>query len=363
MKKSNWIKKIYLDKGAENEPLSRRILDKLPGIPVELLEDIEKIKLELRLNPDPVAESKKIILLTKQKSFLRPCPCSPGAISCGYWTIDLDLNCPLDCSYCILQSYFDHQPMTISINRESLKSELDTFFENKKNRILRVGTGELGDSLALDNLTENSIFLAGLFRGKENFFLELKTKTDNIEQLLKIKALPNVIIAWSLNTERIIETEEKGTANLENRLRAALQVINHGYRVAFHFDPIIYYQGWEQEYQEIIKKLFKLIPLEKIAWISLGTLRFPAAFVKILRRRFPNNEIYSQEFIKSWEGKYRYPRPLRTRIYLEMKRMIAEFKAENQIYLCMESALVWRDFLAENKRGKLTSAFPFPWLS
>jgi len=364
MLKISWIKKIYIDRKVERDPFTRSILDKLPGIPVEVVGNLETIQQSLRLSFDPVGESKKVLFLTAQKSFVRPCPCSPGAVSCGYWTIDLDINCPLDCSYCILQAYFEQQPLTIAINRQDLKNELIALFNNKRDRVLRIGTGELGDSLALDELTENSLFLVEIFKGKEKYYLELKTKTDNIEKLLQIKTQPNVILSWSLNTEKIIEREEKGAASLEARLKAAVKAINHGYRVGFHFDPVIYYPGWEQEYQQVINKIFAQIPAEAVTWISLGTLRFPVAWLNTIRRRFPEGNLFEQEFIKSGDGKYRYPRFLRLKIYERMLELLSDYlKTEAKIYLCMETAAVWKNLLEKNKRGRLSIAFPFPWLN
>lgn len=359
----NWIKKVFLDRKVEKSPQVKKILDKLIGVPVEVVDGEEKIKLELRLSSDSVGESKKILFLTEQKAFIRPCPCTPGCVGCGYWTIDLDINCPLDCSYCILQRYLEEQPLTVSVNREALKNELELYFEQKRTRLLRIGTGELGDSLALDELTENSLFLVELFRKKPSYFLELKTKTAEIELLLKIRPEPNIVLAWSLNTEKMVQSEEMGAASLEDRLTAATRAVNHGYRVAFHFDPIIHYPGWLEGYERVVEKLFGMIPVEAVAWVSLGTLRFPPDLLTVARRRFPESTIYEHEFVRSWEGKFRYPRPLRIKLYSELRRMFSDFRAENKLYLCMESSAVWAAFLEKNKRGRLISAFPFPWLS
>jgi spore photoproduct lyase len=51
--------------------------------------------------------------------------------------------------------------------------------------------------------------------------LELKTKSVNIGGLLDLDHRRKTILAWSLNTERVIRDEERGTASLDARLRAA----------------------------------------------------------------------------------------------------------------------------------------------
>ncbi|MDD8021064.1 MAG: radical SAM protein [Acidobacteriota bacterium] len=355
------LKKIYVDRQVKNSALVKKILDHLPNLPVRIVSSLEEIQDELRLAPDPVSESKRMLFLTREKYFIRPCPCTPGCVSCDYWTLDLNLNCPLDCSYCILQAYFNHQPLTIAVNQEEIKKELEVFFSRQNKSVIRLGTGELGDSLALDSLTGQAVFLAGLLKGRKRSFLELKTKTAYVEPLIEISPSENLVLSWSLNTKRIINSEEAGSASLEERLATAARAAKYGYKVGFHFDPIIYYSTWEKDYEEVIEELFKQVPVEAIAWVSLGTLRFPAKLKEIARARFPHSLIYEAEFIQSWDGKFRYPRPVRVKVYKRIKEIFETHNSGDRLYLCMESSEVWRDFKGQNKKGK-PEASPFPWL-
>jgi spore photoproduct lyase len=360
MRQNNWIKKIYVNRQVENSPLIERITDRLKAIPHQLVDCLEEVQAELRLAADPIAESKRVLFLTREKAFIRPCPCSPGAVPCGYWTVDLNLNCPLDCSYCILQAYFNLQPLTIAVNQEELKSELDAFLAGTRSKVLRIGTGELGDSLALEAISHQASFLTDLFRKKKGVWLELKTKTAAINSLLAVPASENVVLAWSLNTERIIKMEEIGSASLEERLRSAEKAVEHGFMVAFHFDPIVYYSGWEKEYSEVCESLLKKIPLAALAWVSLGTLRFPGKLREIARQRFPHSSIYEEEMVRGRDGKFRYPRPLRMRIYQTLAEIFKAHNSSDKLYLCMESPAVWEDFCRQNKKGK-QFASPFFW--
>ena len=66
----------------------------------------------------------------------------------------------------------------------------------------RVGTGELADSLAFDSLTGLSRDLVDFFAARENLTLELKTKTDEIENLLAIDPRGRVLVSWTLVARR-----------------------------------------------------------------------------------------------------------------------------------------------------------------
>jgi spore photoproduct lyase len=356
------IEKIFIDKKLKEDRLVRKIVDRLPGRPVVLVDSGAQVEDEIRLSPDPIGQGKRVIYLTENRSFLRPCPCTPGCLSCGYWNIDLDQNCPLDCSYCILQAYLKGRPLTISVNRLDLEKEVKRFLSQKRKNTIRIGTGELTDSLALDWLTENSLFLVDLFKGAERCLLEFKTKTAAVENLLKIKPEANVVLAWSLNPEKVIAREEKGTASLLARLEAAKKAVNHGYRVGFHFDPIIHYEGWKEDYAEVVELIFKMVPAEAIFWVSLGTLRFPPNLPEAARFRFKESKLYEQEFIRSWDGKYRYPRPRRQKIYQEMIDIFCDYSLGEKIYLCMESPSVYEETLIKKIGGRYLITFPFFWL-
>ncbi|MEW5910508.1 MAG: spore photoproduct lyase family protein, partial [Thermodesulfobacteriota bacterium] len=150
------------------------------------------------------------------------------------------------------------------------------------------------------------------------------------------------IMAWSLNTPRVIREEEKKTATLQERLDAALQCRKWGYPLAFHFDPLVLYDGCEAEYQETVRYLFSKIPAEAIVWISLGSFRFPPAFKEIFRKRHRTSKLPYGEFICGLDNKMRYFKPLRIRLYRLMVEWIREASPEVRVYLCMEDDEVWK---------------------
>ena len=55
---------------------------------------------------------------------------------------------------------------------------------------------------------------------------------------------------------------------------------------AFHFDPMIQYPGWQGGYKKLVDTIFERIPKDKIAWLSLGTLRMTPKLKKIIEKSF-----------------------------------------------------------------------------
>ncbi len=357
--------KIYVEKQSFDFPLTKRILENLSQIPIETIENPRDLIENIRISRNVRERGKTYLLLTRQKGeFVKPCPCTPYYIGCNYFIINLDLNCPLDCTYCILQQYLSNPLITVHVNLDDLWRQLDVFLHRNRAGILRIGTGELGDSLALDHLTENSKGLISYFREKKNALLELKTKTVNIKNILKIEPARNIVIAWSLNSRRIVREEEGGAPLVEERIDAARRVSEKGFRVGFHFDPIIRYPGWEDEYGEVVKRLFNAVDPGQMAWISLGSLRFPPSLKTIIKERFPGTKIIFDELIKGKDGKLRYFKPLRLELYKRIINLIKNWGGEKiPLYFCMESEEIWRRALGwvpkgqENLQAYLSSPF------
>jgi len=347
-------KKIFIDKQSLNFPLAEKILQNTAQAPFEVVENIQNVLASVHVNKDPVSQGKSTLLLTSQKGdFVKSCPCTPGYIGCNYFIINLDLNCPMDCSYCILQHYLSNPFITVHVNRQDLWNQLDKFLAAYKNKRLRLGTGELGDSLALDHLTESSKDLISYFRSKTFVLFELKTKTVNINNLFAVEPAENIIISWSLNSERIAQTEEKGAPPVHRRIEAAQRIAKRGFRVGFHFDPIILYPEWEEGYAEIINSLFTAIEPSRIAWISLGSLRFPPHLKPIIQKRFPKSRIIYEEMIRGKDGKFRYFKPLRMELYRKIVYLIRRYGGEKvPLYFCMESKEIWEKGLKKKPRDK-----------
>ncbi len=276
----------------------------------------------------------------KKGSFIKPCPGTPKHVCCGYKIIDLAHGCNLGCTYCILNYYFQKNILTVFTNREKIFYELENFLEKKKG-ITRFGTGEFTDSLLFENDFPFYHELVPYIAEKRNAVLEIKTKTVNIDRLLDIKNHDNTIVSWSLNSDYIAQQEERLAPKIKKRINSAFQVQEAGYRLAFHFDPIVIHDGWEEGYKKTVDEIFKKINPESIVYVSMGTLRFIPEMVEFMNR--VGASYIDGEFIKGADNKMRYFRPLRTWAYKKIKTFLLEYLSEDIIYMCMESPTVWED--------------------
>ncbi len=303
---------------------------------------------------DPISIAKKTLYITPNKgAIIRKCPGTCHYTCCDYTILHTGTFCSMDCSYCILQAYFHPPVLQYFSGFNSIDSELQAIF--LQNKIFRIGTGEYTDSLIWEKVSLMPEFLVNAFAKQNNSVLELKTKTVNIESLLNLDHNGKTIISWSLNTPMIISSQEKGTASLTARLEAARLAELKGYKLAFHFDPIVIYPGCEDDYKNVIQKIFKYINSDSIVWISLGTFRFMPGLKQVIEKRFPKSNICYGEFILGLDNKMRYFKPLRIHIYKEIIACIKDYAPDVFIYFCMEDEEVWEKCLGffPDKEGEL----------
>ncbi len=287
--------------------------------------------------------------------FFKPCPGTREYRCCNYQVLNIGMNCPMDCVYCILQAYLNNPWLSFFVNIEDLFAELDQALAAEPNRFFRIGTGEFTDSLALDNLTLLSPKLVEYMARQPNAVLELKSKSVNIENLEGLDHRGRTLVAWSLNSPPIMAWEEIRTATLDERLAAAACCAKWGYKLAFHFDPIILHEGWEEGYRFTIDRLFAAVPAEAIAWISMGALRYLPSLKQIAADRFPHSRFFYQEFVDGLDGKRRYFRSQRVAMYrFILERLRKHAHPRTCIYFCMENDTIWREvfgFAPEEQGG------------
>ena len=346
---------LLLEEGVEEYPLAQEVLSRLPDIPRQKFQDISMLTQQMKSSQyDVFGEGKKRLALSRFKgSFLKKCPgISPGMVCCNYYVVNLAKNCIYDCSYCFLQDFLGNNPMQVAyVNVEDLLGELEEVFTQYPDRKFRVGTGELTDSLALDAIVPYTAYLLPFFNQQSNAVLELKTKSDQIANLLDHSDPTNIIVSWSLNPQTVIDQEEKGTPSLAQRLESAKACLDKGYRIGFHFDPIILIPGWEDAYQQLVNILCDSLPIAKVEWVSLGSFRYRPSLKSIIKNRHPQTHLFTSEHLPSKDGKFRYLRPLRNHAYKTIRGYLKSRLEELNIYICMETQEIWEGVTGKTPRS------------
>lgn len=335
---------FYFDSNEIVKPRFKQILDSLPSDKVTITDKPPFETINGNLSKFEFDRSKKNIYFTKHKgNFFKRCPGSkPGLACCNYFVLNLGLQCDMNCSYCYLQSYINSPVMNIFTNIEDAINELRELESDKKLNAIRVGTGEVIDSLSLDPITLYSRDLIELFKEFPNWKLEFKTKTNNVDQFLNLGPAPNTVVSWSVNPQNIIDSEEHGTATLNQRLEAAKKCLDHGFGIAFHIDPMIWHPEWQESYSLLVDKILLQFSPNDVPIISVGTLRFQPSQKNLMRERFGMKSMVTQaEVFPSHDGKLRYDANIRMKMYDFVVQRFKENNKKWNIFFCMESPETW----------------------
>ncbi len=338
------LQKIFIEEESAEDAITRNVLDyvRIHNMDTEIYYIPDHAEF-IRMNQDKYSYyDKNILLLHRYRGkFLSSCPGSEGVVCCMYHVLNIGIGCPFDCAYCFLQSYAKHPFMTAHTNVQDLLAELDRFLGSKPGFHYRIGTGEFIDSIALDPILGYNKILIDYFRKSSNATLELKTKSAEVDHLLQENPT-NVVISWTLNPQKIVDEHEAGASSLEERLEAARVASMAGFQLGFHFDPIFYYEGWENDYEDIIQKISRMVDMEKIRWISLGVFRYSVGFREVLKIHKPKSTLTSGEMFLSEDYKYRFLSGIRVGVYKKMAEYLDKYLPGVYHYMCMETQNLWQ---------------------
>jgi spore photoproduct lyase len=263
-------------------------------------------------------------------------------LCCSVQVLKSIYNCPFECSYCFLQNYLNDGVTKAVGDIDAIMEEVKEKTGKQSWRLFRIGTWELGDSLALEGETGQAAKLILEFSRLKNAVLELKTKSGCMDSILPLPHNGRTIVSWSLNTDSVITTEEHGTSSYEERLQAMHKTARAGYLVGVHFDPMVFHRGWEKGYKKLVTDVFRTVPPDRVAWISIGSLRFNPEMKKKIENNYPDSMLTCAEMVLGDDAKVRYVKPLRVRMYkLLYDTLRKQVLRENLIYLCMERWDVW----------------------
>jgi spore photoproduct lyase len=184
--------------------------------------------------------------------------------------------------------------------------------------------------------------LIAFFNQYPKWTLEFKTKSAEVQQFLDVPHAGNTVVSWSINPPYIINREEHGTARFEERLQAARTCRDHGFKIAFHIDPMIWHPEWQENYSFLAEQINSNFSPEDVHVISLGTLRFQPEQRHMMRERFGLDSLVTQAEMFPSEGqKLRYDARVRSEMFQFMIQKMKSLNPAWNIFLCMETPETW----------------------
>ena len=268
---------IYVEKRILNNPYTKKILEKFSDSKI-----IEINHYKDRFNPyyqsfRAQKSSQKLILAKKEAPFVYEASDLIQKQHKNFFYTTPMLNCIYDCHYCFLQGMYPSSNIVLFVNFEDFFEEVEKFYKKLGEMFLSISYDT--DILAVENLFGVAKIWADFVKDKD-IFLELRTKSVNVD----FEYQKNLVFAFSLSPEIVIQKYEKHTPNLEARIKAIKKVIKKGFKPVIVFDPIIKVKDFKKVYKEFLEKVFREIDYKNIQAIVYGSFRMNSNQFKLIKK-------------------------------------------------------------------------------
>lgn len=311
----------------------------------ELLERFQSLKGSAkRYDPEkpfkaPRRAPQKIELSESDRKILGDCPVySDKLVCCQLKTLDVVQNCAFGCSYCTIQTFYgDEVKVDGRLKDKLLQAEKDL----DMTKFHHIGTGQSSDSLVWGNKGGILDDLCDFAERNPKVLLEFKTKSANVRHLLSREIPKNLVCSWSLNTATICDNEEHFAASLDHRIGAARKAADAGIHVAFHFHPVVWYEGWKEEYLALVERVQKEFKPEEVLFLSFGSVTFIKPVIQEIRKRDQDSKMLQMEMVPDPHGKLSYPDEIKVEIFETMYEAFRPWRNKVFQYLCMERSYFW----------------------
>lgn len=333
------FKRLLIEREVFDGPVAQRLRERFSTVPIKVIDNAEDIFNRAKKPYLQKRDNLQLFVAKKRGTMVKEAPDAYGQAGDPHYYYIHAYNCIYECTYCYLQGHFHSPDLVFFVNHDEILAEIEkVIVASTSHQRPWFHAGEFSDSLALSHLTGELPLYYELFAKYPRARLELRTKSANIKELLKLSPLSNVTVSFSLTSESDVKEHDLKTPPLAARIKAMKTLAEHSHRLGVHFDPMIYSDDMIEHYQELVSQLQREIGWDNIDYLSLGVVRFTKEVYHQVETNYPDSSFHRSELIKSFDNKVRYIKAQRSWMMGTVKEMLLKSGLdEAKIYLCMEN--------------------------
>ncbi len=337
---------VYVEREVREHPRTRRILERLPGATVIETEHYKDVFNRKKQNSILQSRARSLIIGAKHGNLIyKGAPVCQSFGNENFYYTSCVMNCIFDCEYCYLKGMYPSGNMVVFVNLEDIFREVEGLLAKGP---LYLCISYDTDLLAMEWLTgyvEEWIRFVEEINSKEQNFqrqienrltIEIRTKAAGsrlMQEHFQAKSpVLGVIYGFTLSPQKVIEACEHKTPALEQRIACVARAVERGFRVRLCFDPMIYFRGWEQWYDEMLEDIFSQVDMEWIEDVSVGSFRISQDYLRKMRRQQPCSAVVQFPFCNTG-GVYHYPKELTEKMEGYMVRALKKKIPVEKIFL------------------------------
>ena len=287
---------IYYEAAISNHPRVQAILQRLPRARHIEIQRYSEVFNPRAQNFRLQKQNPALILARKHAGYVLPAPIGYNVGGQHNYYFSHMLNCIYDCRYCFLQGMYRSAHQVLFINYEDFVDEIRHISAQHAPEPAWFFSGYDCDSLAYEPVTHFIDHHLPEFNRIENAWLEIRTKSTQIRQLLKHPASERVVVAFSFTDQLTHQQTEHQVPSIQKRIDAMLKLADAGWKLGLRLDPVIYHRDYQQGFEALLSTLFRQLPAEQMHSVSLGSFRMPKQNFKIIHDLYPEEKILNQAF-------------------------------------------------------------------
>ena len=305
---------VYFEPDALTYPMGARIhkwaLDQ--GLPIHMTTShnrITNLPGEGELEKYRIAKRTLVVGVRKTLDFDQSKPSAEYAIP-------IATGCMAHCHYCYLQTTLGAKPyVRVYVNLDDIMERAAHYIAEREPEITRFEAACTSDPVGLEHITGSLAQLIEFMAKQEHGRLRFVTKFNNVDPLLGLAHNGHTRIRFSVNADYVIRHFEPGTSSFAERIEAAGKVARAGYPLGFIIAPIIWHEGWEEGYAELLRRLKAEVPPEAEPTLTFELIqhRFTKTAKRVIEARYPKSKLEMDEAKRKYkwgrwgQGKYVYP--------------------------------------------------------
>jgi spore photoproduct lyase len=286
------ISTIYIEEAVAEHPRTLEILARLPEARRVSCERYGQVFNPAAQNFRLQKVEPALILASKHDGLVLEAPAGYGIGAEHNFYFSHMLNCPYDCRYCFLQGMYRSANYLLFVNYEDFGAAIDSRLSGLEGDAFFF-SGYDGDSLAFDAFSGFCDHFLPFFGERLKAWLELRTKSARVQPLLQHQALENVVVAYSFTPPAVHQRLEGSVPSVDRRIECLRQLGERGWPLGLRFDPLIWWDGYQDSYRDLFESVFSSLAPEWIHSVSLGTFRMPQRFFDRMTGLYPEERLFA----------------------------------------------------------------------
>ena len=298
---------IYVEAGIREHERTRRLLERLGRREVIDIEHFGEVFNPRAQNFRLQKKNPAIIIARKNKGQVLAAPSGYGLGGDHNYYFSHMLNCMYDCRYCFLQGMYQSAHQVLFINYEDFAAEIRRIADRHAGEPVWFYSGYDCDSLANDPMTQFCDYFIPLIESVDNAWMELRTKSTQIRELLNREPVQRIVTAFSFTDATSHARLEHGVPSIEKRVDAMARLAERGWPIGLRFDPIVYHPDYQQGFVALLDQIFARVEPNSIHSASLGSFRLTRNHFRDVAGLYPDEPLFAQQMALD-NGIVSYPR-------------------------------------------------------